>query len=118
MKALVKQLEKDKAVPPGEHTEFRGQAVRANSLSADRVDLQFAAKEVCRFMTAPTETSVGVLKRMGRCFLGHKRLVYTYPWQCASGIDVYSDTDWSGCPRTRESTSGGCVMFGAHVIQT
>jgi hypothetical protein len=118
LKALIEQLEKDQAVPQGEHTEFRGQAARANYLSADRVDLQFAAKEVCRFMSAPTETSVGALKRMGRYLLGHKRLVYTYPWQAASGIDVYSDTDWSGCARTRKSTSGGCVMIGAHVIRT
>ena len=69
-------------------------------------------------MSSPTEMSVAALKRMGRYLLGHQRLVYTYPWQQASGIDVYSDTDWSGCPRTRKSTSGGCVMIGAHVIRT
>ena len=33
-------------------------------------------------------------------------------------INVYSDTDWSGCARTRKSTSGECVMNGAHVIRT
>ena len=69
-------------------------------------------------MSAPTDTSVLALKRMGRYLLGHKRLVYTYPWQKADGIEVYSDTDWSGCPRTRRSTSGGCVMIGRHVIRT
>ena len=58
------------------------------------------------------------IKRMGWYLLGHKRLVYTYPWQSADGIEVYSDTDWSGCPRTRRSTSGGCVMIGRHVIRT
>ena len=69
-------------------------------------------------MSSPTDTSVMALKRMGRYLLGHKRLVYTYPWQTAEGIEVYSDTDWSGCPRTRRSTSGGCVMIGRHVIRT
>ena len=98
--------------------EFRGQVARANYVSAARDDLQLAAKEFCRFMSAPTEMSVGALKRMGLCILGHKRLVYTYSWQSTSGIDVYSDTDWSGCLRTRKSTSGGCVMIGAHVIRT
>ena len=91
------------------------QAARANDLSADRVDLQFAAK---RYAALRAQTFVGALKRMGRHLLGHQRLVYTYPWQQASGIDVYSDTDWSGCPRTRRSTSGGCVMLGRHVIRT
>ena len=118
IKPLLEQLEKDVELPPGSHTDFRGLAARANYLSADRIDLQFSAKEICRFMSAPTETSVGALKRMGRYLLGHMRLVYKYPWQEAAGIDVYSDTDWSGCPRTRRSTSGGCVMFGKHVIRT
>ena len=118
IKPLLEQLEKDVELPSGSHADFRGLAARANYLSADRIDLQFSAKEICRFMSAPTETSVGALKRMGRYLLGHKRLVYKYPWQEAAGIDVHSDTDWSGCPRTRRSTSGGCVMFGKHVIRT
>ena len=33
-------------------------------------------------------------------------------------VNVYSDTDWAGCPRTRKSTSGGCLMVGNHVIKT
>ena len=35
-----------------------------------------------------------------------------------TSIEVYGDTDWSGCPRTRRSTSGGCVMIGSHCIRT
>ena len=46
------------------------------------------------------------------------RLVWTYPYQRAEGIDIYSDTDWSGCPRTRKSTSGGVVMVGSRCIRT
>ena len=118
MKPLVEQLEKDQPLPVSGLTEFRGLSARGNYLSADRVDIQFAAKEICRFMSSPTDTSMVALKRMGRYLLGHQRLVYTYPWQTAEGIDVYSDTDWSGCPRTRRSTSGGCVMIGHHVIRT
>jgi hypothetical protein len=118
LKPLIEQLTKDESLPTDAHTEFRGLAARANYLSADRIDLQFSAKEICRFMSSPTDTSMVALKRMGRYLLGHKRLVYTYPWQTADGIEVYSDTDWSGCPRTRRSTSGGCVMIGRHVIRT
>ena len=117
-KPLLEQLEKDVPLADGSHTEFRGLAARANYLSADRIDLIFSAKEICRFMSCPTEVSMLGLKKMGRYLLGHKRLVYTYPWQEADTIEVYSDTDWSGCPRTRRSTSGGCVMIGKHVIRT
>ena len=58
------------------------------------------------------------LKRLGRFLEGHKRLVYQYPWQDAHMVDVYSDTDWAGCPRTRKSTSGGCLMLGRHLIKS
>ena len=69
-------------------------------------------------MSAPTDASEAALKRMGRYLLGHMRCVYKYPFQRAEGIEVYGDTDWSGCPRTRRSTSGGCVMIGSHCIRT
>ena len=118
LKPLIEQLKEDKLLSVDGHTEFRGLAARANYLAQDRIDLQFAAKEVCRFMSSPTETSEAAMKRMGRYPLGHKRVVYTYPFQRAESIDIYSDTDWSGCPRTRRSTSGGCVMIGMHCIRT
>jgi hypothetical protein len=44
--------------------------------------------------------------------------VFTYERQVAETIDVYSDTDWAGCTRTRKSTSGGCMMIGSHIIKT
>ena len=45
-----------------EFTGFRGIAARANYLAADRIDLQYSAKEVCRFMSSPMETSVAAMK--------------------------------------------------------
>ena len=44
-------------------------------------------------------------------------MVYAYPFQRAEVVDVYSDTDWSGCPRMRRSTRGGFVMIGKHCIR-
>jgi hypothetical protein len=45
-------------------------------------------------------------------------MVLKYQWQRVDMIDVYTDTDWAGCPRTRKSTSGGCVILGSHTIKT
>ena len=118
LKPIIEQLKDDQPLDVEGHTEFRALAARANYLAQDRIDIQFPAKEVCRFMSSPTETSKAAMKRMGRYLIGHKRMVYTYPFQRAEGIDVYSDTDWSGCPRTRRSTSGGCIMIGKHCIRT
>ena len=118
LKPVIDQLKEDKPLSTDAHTAFRALAARANYLAQDRIDVQFSAKEVCRFMSSPTDTADAALKRLGRFLLGHKRVVYSYPFQKADGIDVYSDTDWSGCPRTRRSTSGGCIMIGRHCIRT
>ena len=69
-------------------------------------------------MANPTDCSQAALRRLVRYLSGRKRLVYRYPWQTADTLECYSDTDWAGCPRTRKSTSGGCLMFGSHVIKT
>ena len=69
-------------------------------------------------MSAPTDLSLQAVKRLGRYIRGRKRLVFNYPWQRAKMVDVYSDTDWAGCPKTRKSTSGGCVFLGVHLIKS
>ncbi len=79
--------------------------------------LQFARKEVCRYMAKPTSHAWGALKRLCRFLSGLPRLVYIFKRQDAGTLDVYTDTDWAGCPRTRKSTSGGGVLFGAHTIK-
>ena len=47
-------------------TEFRGLAARANYLSLDRADIQYATKEACREMAAPTYKSMSKFKRIAR----------------------------------------------------
>ena len=75
LKPLIEQLIKDEQLLSDGHTGFRGLAARANYLSADRIDLQFPAKEICRFISSPADTSMSALKRMGRDLPGHQRLV-------------------------------------------
>ncbi len=118
VKEGMDQVLADQLLPPEKTRPYRAVTARANYLAADRPDCQFASKEVCRWMSAPTEKSLVAIKRLGRFLEGHKRLVYHYPWQSASKIEVYSDTDWAGCQRTRKSTSGGCLMLGSHLIKS
>jgi hypothetical protein len=117
IRATFTELEGDKELPPQLKTAFRGAAARGNYLSADRIDAMFACKEICRYMSAPTEHSWQALKRICRFLNGLPRLVYVYPHQEVHSIDVHTDTDWAGCPRTRKSTSGGCVLFGKHTMK-
>ena len=104
----------------GEATRYRAAAARANYLSADRPDIQFTAKEACRFMAKPTKSGWTALKRLARYLIGCPRLVYMYPWQTmnTAEIQVYTDTDWAGCLKTRKSTSGGCMLLGSHLLKS
>ena len=112
LKQLPEQIADDKPLTPEKFQVFRGLAARANYLSADRPDCQYAAKEICRWMSAPTELAMTALRRLGRYLIGKPRLVFRYPYQDANTVDCYSDTDWAGCPKTRKYTSGGCLMLG------
>ena len=60
----------DAELPPDVATEFRGLAARTNYLSLDRVDIQYATKEICRDMAAPKASSMSKMKRLARCLLG------------------------------------------------
>ena len=61
--------------------------------------------------------SWNALKRLCRFIAGLSRLVYNYKFQEVRHVDVYTDTDWAGCPRTRKSTSGGCIMMNSHCMK-
>ena len=118
LKVTHEQLSSDRPLAADKVSHFRGLAARANYLASDRPDLQYAAKEACRWMQEPKESSVTALKRLARYLIGKPRMLYRYPWQEAFGGDVYADTDWAGCIRTRKSTTGGLIMIGKHLIKS
>ena len=117
VRAAGTELTTDSELSARAATDFRGSAARGNYIGPDRIDAQFASKEICRYMAKPMMSSWKALKRLGRFYVGKPRLVYDYPRQKAEYIEVYVDTDWAGCPRTRKSTSGGCVFLGRHAVK-
>ena len=117
-KLTNEQIDGEKELEQHEHTPYRGNGARCNYLGPDRPDIQYSAKEICRWMSSLTNFGQGALKRLCRFLVGRKRMVFKYPWQLALTLECYSDTDWAGCPKTRKSTSGGCLMLGGHLIKS
>ena len=33
-------------------------------------------------------------------------------------MNIFTDSDWAGCRRSRKSTSGGAIKVGQHTIKT
>ena len=118
LKPTKEQVDTEKELEIHEQTPYRGNGARCNYVGPDRPDIQYSAKEICRWMSTPTNLGQDALKRLCRFLLGRKRLVFKYPWQSAGTLDCYSDTDWAGCTKTRKSTSGGCLMLGAHLLKS
>ena len=83
---------------------FRSIAARLNFLAADRIDLQFASKEICRRMSSPCMSDWAKVRKLERYLRKHARQVLWFAWQ-----DVQSN---------RRSTNGGLVMHGSHLLKT
>ena len=114
-----KEAEGEEKLEKREGTNFRAFAARANYLALDRLDIQFAVKELCRGMANPSRADVGKPRRLARYLRGRPRLVLECKYQEElDAIDVYSDSDWAGCWRTAKSTSGGVIMRGGHYVKS
>ena len=62
---------------------------------------------------------LGQGSKAGEIFAEAPRQVLWFAWQdVQSTLQVYVDTDYAGCPRTRRSTNGGLVMHGSYLLKT
>ncbi len=90
-----------------------------NYLGQDRTDIQYAVKELSRKMSCPNEDDFGKLKRVARYLKGAPRFRTIYKYQeKPECIEVWTDSDFAGCQKSRKSTSGGIVRHGEHVIKS
>ena len=89
----------------------------SNFLAADRPDLMYSVKELCRGMANPTKAHWHKLQRLGRYLVDSGRTVMRYDWQGQEReVTGYSDSDWAGCRVTGKSTSGG-ALIGCHFLK-
>jgi hypothetical protein len=92
---------------------YRSVVARANFLAQDRPDIRFAVKELCREMSCPNRRGLRALKRLCRYLKGVPRLVQKVLIADRGDhvVEIYVDSDFAGCQRTRRSTCGGCAMW-------
>ena len=93
--AEVEDEELNELLPPSEASGFRALAARAN-LAADRPDIGYAVKELCRDMAVPRRRSQIKLKRLGRYLLEYPRLARTYPSEQTEMNELHAYTTQTG----------------------
>ena len=99
---------------PDEATASRALSARGSDLAADRPDIGLSAKELCRPFLK--------LKRLVRYLHTRRQHVYEQTW-CDTPIspsdemfEVYVDTNFAGCGQTRQSTSGGTILYHGNCV--
>ena len=102
---------------------YRSIAARANFLALDRVDIQYAVKEIAWKMAAPDDADEDKLRRLALYLKGRPRAVTLFPFGDVdlSGdtkVRIFTDIDWAGCRRTRRSTTGGCILWEDRMIKS
>ena len=86
-------------------------------LSADRRDIAYAVKQLARHMAQPRLCDWENALVMGRYLNSHPDLVRATVLDGDAhqhlALELYSDSDWAGCPETRRSTDAhvGCLLY-------
>ena len=122
---IVKNVS-DSPLSPEEHSVYRTAVGKLFWLALTRGDIAYATKELSRDVTAPTMRSVAKLKHLLRYLIGTNmcvlRLRPSYQLSdgnCSLDVNVYVDSDWAGCSKTRKSTSGSTVnILGCNMVST
>ena len=83
----------------------------------ERCEVQFAVKDLARRMQQPNTKNMQALIHLVRFLKGSPRCLIVYNRQVEQPtVDVFSDSDWAGCAKTRRSTSSSFVMLGRHLF--
>ncbi|XP_071740841.1 uncharacterized mitochondrial protein AtMg00810-like [Rutidosis leptorrhynchoides] len=97
-------------------TLYRSLAGALQYLTFTRPDITYVVQQLCLFMHDPREPHFGALK----CVLRYVRGIIDDGLQIfpssTTKLIAYSDADWGGCPNTRRSTSGYCVLLGDNIL--
>ena len=99
--------------------DYRSAVARCNYLAADRLEIAFTTKELCRAMSNPTEADARAVTRLCRFLKGLPRIVQQIQFADYSPTiaETYVDSDWAGCRKSRKSTSGGVIYLGGVAVR-
>ena len=101
------------------HRQYRSIAGQLLWTCACRPDLQQAAKELSRVVSAPNDIDFDSAKRLLRYVKGTQELSLHIKYAREAEhsnqellLGVFTDSDWAACSRTRRSTTGVMVFLG------
>ena len=91
-------------------TLYRSLAGALQYLTFTRPDISYAVQQICLYMHDPRTSHFATLKHIIRYIQGTKEFGLHLSPSIVTNLSAYSDADWGGCPDTRRSTSGYCIL--------
>lgn len=85
-------------------------------LTLTRPDISFSVHTLSKFMHRPTTAHMQAGKRILRYLAGSVNQGILLANESCARLSAYCDSDWGGCPNTRRSTSGYCILLGSSPI--
>ncbi|XP_048502902.1 uncharacterized mitochondrial protein AtMg00810-like [Beta vulgaris subsp. vulgaris] len=85
-------------------------------LTLTKPDIAFPIHVLSQFMHKPTIVHFQAAKRILRYLSGSSHQGILLASSSAAKLFAYCDSDWAGCPNTRRSTSGFCILLGQSPI--
>ncbi|GAA0178572.1 transmembrane signal receptor [Lithospermum erythrorhizon] len=96
--------------------EYRVLVGALQYLSITRPDITYVINVASQHMQCPTANDFSALKRILRCLVATPNHgIHIRPCSRLQ-LSIFSNSDCSGCPLTRRSTSGFCSFLGSNLI--
>jgi hypothetical protein len=85
-------------------------------LTITRPDISYVVHTISKFMQAPRHLHLFVVRSIIHYILGTLSRGLFFPTGSSLQLQAYSNANWAGCPDTRKSTTGWCMVLGdAHI---
>jgi hypothetical protein len=113
---LQAKLAGDSGAPVEDASLFRSITVALQYLTFTRPDITYVVQQICLHMHDPRKPHLTVMKRILRYLQGTPDYGLLLRRLSSFDLVIYTDTDWSGCPDTRRSTSRYAMFLGGNMV--
>jgi hypothetical protein len=105
------KLSASNVAPIANTSLYRSLAGALQYLTLTRLNLAYAVQQVCLSMHDPREPHLAQIKWILRYVKGTLSLGLHISTDPVNSLTAYSDANWGGCPNSKHSTSGYCVVY-------